>query len=131
MYGQARNSEQVPAKIKNTAKRDLSVPARRSHHGYNLSYFNLWWSRMGVEARRDAKVQKLKEEESLRIRRKRKMMNIMNLPVDGIDDCILVDSSQKKTCLSVNVSGVGQSTLQGVTLEEEGEGVMVTTTGII
>ena len=51
-------------------------------------------------------------------------MNIVSLPVDGIDNCILVDSNQKKTCLSVNVSGVGQSTLQGVTLEGEGEGVV-------
>ena len=42
-------------------------------HGYNLSYFNLWWSRMAVEGRRDAKVKERMEEEDLRVQRGRMM----------------------------------------------------------
>jgi hypothetical protein len=43
-----------PPKISwNTAKRDVSARAKKGD--YNLSYFNLWWSRMAVESRREAK----------------------------------------------------------------------------
>ena len=46
-----------PVKIENTAKRDLSVQRRgrksNTHtHGYNLSYFNLWWWMGGSMPRR-------------------------------------------------------------------------------
>jgi hypothetical protein len=42
-----------PKKTRKTAKRDVSARANRD--GYNLSYFNLWWSRMAVEGRREEK----------------------------------------------------------------------------
>ena len=44
-------------KSRNTAKRILSAQRRKtSPEGeYNLSYFNLWWSRMAVEGRKEAK----------------------------------------------------------------------------
>ena len=77
VYEQARNSENVSVKNKNTAMRDLSVTVSRkcsqkTQQSYNLAYFNLWWSRMGVEARKEAKEVRLKEEEARRMRRKRK-----------------------------------------------------------
>jgi hypothetical protein len=31
--------------------------------GYNLTYFTLWWNRMAVEGRKDAKEKRRKEEE--------------------------------------------------------------------
>ena len=54
---------------KNTAKRNM---AKNLMH--NLSYFNLWWRRMEVEARKDAKMSRKKEEDEMLERRKK--MNI-------------------------------------------------------
>ena len=45
-------------KKKHTAKRNMT-----SNLMPNLSYFNLWWRRMEVEARKDAKKYRKKEEE--------------------------------------------------------------------
>ena len=75
LYDHARNPDKVPIKRKNTAYRNLSttVPASRTHQGYNLAYFNLWWSRMGVEARKEERLRlAIEEEESRNSRRKRK-----------------------------------------------------------
>ena len=64
-----------PEKTENTAKRNLSA-ARKKYRdatpaqGYNLAYFNLWWSRMAVEGRKDAKEMIRKEEEARRLCRR-------------------------------------------------------------
>ena len=57
-------------KHKNTAKRKMksavktkSVP-RNKNKGYQLTYLNLWWNRMGREARKDEMESERKEEES-------------------------------------------------------------------
>ena len=128
LYEQAWNTENVPVKNKNTAKRNLSVTgkAQRRQQGYNLAYFNLWWTRMGVEARKETKEMRLREEEQMRMRRKRKL-NTMSLGtkrrVENDDDDTLADSSQMRTCLLRNTLGVGTQ-LQGVIVEGEGEGVV-------
>ena len=81
-----------PDKTRNTAKRDL-LAARNvkkgsaTAQGYNLAYFNLWWSRMGVEGRKEAKEQRRKEEEAGRLRRRFKFTssvtkNIQNVSTD-------------------------------------------------
>ena len=74
--GQALNTGNVPAKIQNTAKQEMSVTRSRKSkskqgYNYNLNYFNLWWSRMEVKSRREAKESKRKEEELRRTERKR------------------------------------------------------------
>ena len=57
-------------KTKNTAKRELKAAdmARSGHRskskGYQLTYLNLWWSRMGREAKKDEMERERKEEES-------------------------------------------------------------------
>ena len=73
--GQALNTRNVPVEIQNTAKREMSVTGNgisKLKQGYNLNYFNLWWSRMEVGSRKEAKELKRKEEEFRRIERKRK-----------------------------------------------------------
>ena len=54
---------------KNTAKRNMTKNLMN-----NLSYFNLWWRRMEVEARKDAKMYRKKEEDEMLDMRKK--MNI-------------------------------------------------------
>ena len=81
-----------PDKTRNTAKREL-LAARNmkkgsaTAQGYNLAYFNLWWSRIGVEGRKEAKEQRRKEEEAGRLRSRLKFTNsemqkIQNVSLD-------------------------------------------------
>ena len=126
LYDQARNPDKVPVKRRNTAYRNLSttVPASRAHQGYNLAYFNLWWSRMGVEARKEERLRlSIVEEESRKTRRKRKLKlrTTKRLPVNGIEIENSVESIQIETCRLENFSGVGPSFLKGETVEGEGE----------
>ena len=65
----------VPAKKKNTAKRNVSAQ-RRNMSDYNLSYFNLWWTRMAVESRKEAKEARRKEEEVKKAVKRRVYRNI-------------------------------------------------------
>ena len=55
-------------KCRKTAKRKVVVPARnrKKCQGYNLGYLNLWWNRMGHEAKREEEDRKRKEEEARR-----------------------------------------------------------------
>ena len=79
-------SMQRPEKKKNTAKRKTAT--------YSLSYFTLWWMRMEVEGRKDAKrLKRMVEEETKCQKRKRKLRNIPeneksepNELVSGTDD---------------------------------------------
>ena len=67
-----------PEKTKKTAKRSLSAP-RVFQGGYNLSYFNLWWSRMAVEGRREAKELRRLEEEAKRAKMRKMFIDIQGM----------------------------------------------------
>ena len=82
-----------PVEIENIAKRDLSVQRRgrksNTHtHGYNLSYFNLWWSRMAVEGRKDDKERKKMKEEELRGQRRMKMKSKNNKKASTMNELL-------------------------------------------
>ena len=70
----ALNPVKGPDKNFNTAKRNVSVQrtSRSTAQQYNLAYFNLWWVRMAVEGRKEAKERRKREEEESMSRRKRK-----------------------------------------------------------
>ena len=71
-----------PHRRKNTAKRDVVAPRRGgSGSGYDLAYFKLWWARMHIEGRKQAKEQlKLEEDLKLKVtggaRRMKKYVNV-------------------------------------------------------
>ena len=63
---------QRPVKTKNTAKRKTAA--------HSLSYFTLWWRRMEVEGRKDAKrLERMVEEETKCQKKKRKLKNIFEI----------------------------------------------------
>ena len=67
-------------KSKNTAKRDVVAPRRGgSGSEYDLAYFQLWWARMAIEGRKQAKEQ-LRQEEDFKVtkgaRRMRMYVNV-------------------------------------------------------
>ena len=56
--GPALVLRRAPCKKKNTAKQDLVAPRRGgTGSGYDLAYFKLWWARMEIEGRKQAKEQ--------------------------------------------------------------------------
>ena len=88
--------------------------------GYNLNYFNLWWSRMEVESRNESKETKREEEEARRNERKRKFSNNMGWDTQrGRISTVDVSGTDRLTCSL----GVGDEQYPGVTVE--GEGVVV------
>ena len=75
----------VPGKTKYTAKRILSTPrvARPvATANYNLAYFNLWWSRMAVEGRKEAKELRRLEEDAKKAKLRRKFVKTKRLNDD-------------------------------------------------
>ena len=127
--GQALNTRNVPVEIQNTAKREMSVTENRISklkQGYNLNYFNLWWSRMEVGSRKEAKELKREEEEFRRIERKRKFSINMGWIREDTHRArnTSVDISNINTYLLDNTLGVGDILCPGVTVEGEGEGVV-------
>ena len=75
----------VPGKTKYTAKRILSTPRVSrpvATANYNLAYFNLWWSRMAVEGRKEAKELRRLEEDAKKARLRRKYVKIKRLNDD-------------------------------------------------
>ena len=97
-----------PDETINTAKRKVSVQrsSRASAQQYNLAYFNLWWGRMAVEGRKEAKVMKKREEEEARSRRKRKWRTNGAQNMNGQDnmkDGAEVDSEQVESHQFVNI----------------------------
>ena len=120
--GQALNTRNVPVEIQNTAKREMSVTGNgisKLKQGYNLNYFNLWWSRMEVESRKEAKELKRKEEEFRRIERKRKFSINMGWIREDTHRArnTSVDISNINTYLLDNTLGVGDILCPGVTVE--------------
>ena len=95
----ALNPIKGPENTINTAKRKVSVQksSRISTQQYNLAYFNLWWGRMAVEGRKEAKEMRKREEEETRSRKKRKWLTprAQNLnDQDTEDNGAEVDSRQ-------------------------------------
>ena len=72
----AMKQENEPVEKKNTAQWNMPTRRRRVLD-YDLSYFNLWWARMAIEGRREAKESR-KQEDEIRKRRK-KFRNIRRL----------------------------------------------------
>ena len=103
-------------KNKNTAKRkkksavETRSGPKNKNKGYQLTYLNLWWNRMGREARRDDMERERKEEESrlkecLRRGAKRAMME---------KEQMLLDSVEGGDISAVNQEGPKQHSGEGV-----------------
>ena len=87
---------------------------------HNLSYFNLWWRRMEVEARKDAKMCRKKEEDEMLERRKK-----MNIYRKTEYDANVIDALNYQTTVvphkyaqSQNITFVGE---RGVTCNAKGD----------
>ena len=64
----------VPCKRKNTARRDMVAPGRGGpKSGYDLAYFKLWWARMEIEGRKQAKEQHRLDDYNYKVTKGRKM----------------------------------------------------------
>ena len=62
--------------------------------GYDLAYFNLWWSRMAIEGRKEAKETLRKEQEQAKTRRRLvKGRKRMTRGVEAVGDSFLVPAS--------------------------------------
>ena len=62
--------------------------------GYDLAYFNLWWSRMAIEGRKEAKETLRKEQEQALTRRKHvKGKKRMTRRVEAVGDNFIVPTS--------------------------------------
>ena len=63
--GQALISTTAPCEKKNTAQRDLVAQRKRRgvRSSYDLAYFKLWWARMEIEGRKQAKQTKDQSEQ--------------------------------------------------------------------
>ena len=75
---------------------------------------------MGVEARKDTKERKRKEEEDQRMMRKRKF-ETWRWPRGEYELDSSMDSTMTDTCLVNNLLGVGHTEFRGLTVEGEGE----------
>ena len=122
--GPATKQRKVPDKKKNTAIRN--VPAQgRGKSDYNLSYFNLWWTRMAVESRKEAKEAKRRKEEVMKAGMRRMYKNIKRITEMGDAPEHRIELAQPQIN-SQNVSmsqqiGQGGSSLNGGS-QDQGEG---------
>ena len=122
--GPATKQRKVPDKKKNTAIRN--VPAQgRGKSDYNLSYFNLWWTRMAVESRKEAKEAKRRKEEVMKAGMRRMYKNIKRITEMGDAPEHRIELAQSQIN-SQNVSksqqiGQGGSSLNGGS-QDQGEG---------
>jgi hypothetical protein len=116
----------------NTAKRNVSVQRafRSTAQQYNLAYFNLWWVRMAVEGRKEAKERRRKEEEESRRMRKskwrtsrRRGVNEKDTKVDGTK----VNPIQIECQHEENTLRGGTDTYRGKSERRGGEGVELPT----
>ena len=131
-FSTAMNPVKGPVKILNTAKRNVSVQKipRNTAQQYNLAYFNLWWVRMAVEGRKEAKERRRKEEEESRSMRKskwrtsrRRGVNEKDTKVDGTE----VNPSQVECQQEENTLRGGTDTYRGKSDWRGGEGVELPT----
>jgi hypothetical protein len=126
--GQALDTIIVPVEVRKTAKRNMPGPDTRisrqtQTQGYNLNYFNLWWSRMGVESRKEEKELKRREEEDRRSERKRKFSTKMGWTRNETTTRAKIspiDIPDNNTNLLNNILGVEDDQYPGVTVEGEG-----------
>ena len=91
----ARNPVQGPVKAENTAKRNKSAQV-----GFDLAYFNLWWARMAIEGRKEAKELRKVEEEERLASRKRKWLEF---GADVAEKRVTKDTKKMKDILSFQI----------------------------
>jgi hypothetical protein len=125
------NLKQGPVKTKNTAKWDLSATRRMkipTHaQGYFLAYFNLWWKRMEVEGRKDAKQKGRMEEGECRMMiKKSKNIKKENARNEQQESRVLDGTCRLKLSKELLLLEVGRDTTLGkqntvVGVGEEGE----------
>ena len=84
-FEQALLLRKVPLKSKKTTKRDVKAP-RKCESGYDLAYFKLWWARMGIEGRKQAK-EKLRQEDKLKGTKEARRMYV-NIRREPQTDCM-------------------------------------------
>ena len=117
-----------PGKSRNTAKQQRSA-RRVGKIGYDLAFFNLWWSRMAIEGRREAKETIRKREEEVLTRRKLvKVRRRMTRVVDDVVDDLIVPTGG---CQNYNGLRGGNSFNRGNDNEGEGRGSPVSTVEMI
>ena len=91
----------VPRKMKNTAKRKITP--------HSLAYFSLWWMRMEVEGRKDARRRQKKEEDEEKsrkkrlMRRKKKDINIKEM--ESKPDCYQILQKDNESSFEFLVEG--------------------------
>ena len=99
-----------PRKNKNTAKRDVVAP-RRGGSEYDLAYFKLWWARMGIEGRKQAK-EELRQEEDIKVTngtRRKKYVNIRRGPQTDYKEMATPSPDQLNKPRFQEILGVGDS----------------------
>ena len=107
-----------PVKSRNTAKQKRSE-RRVDKIGYNLAYFNLWWSRMAIEGRKEAKeIIRKKEEEVLA---RRKLVRVRRRKTEVVDNT-MVPASRGQTSQTDRALRGGQHSNGGNDNEGEGRG---------
>ena len=84
-FEQALLIRKLPLKSKKTTKRDVKAP-RKCESGYDLAYFKLWWARMGIEGRKQAK-EKLRQEDKLKGTKEARRMYV-NIRREPQTDCM-------------------------------------------
>ena len=81
MYTVHSTQYTVRRPVRNTARRKTAVQS-----GPNLAYFTLWWKRMEVEGRKEAKMKRSQEEEDEIRRRKAQSIFVMAGVVSNVTD---------------------------------------------
>ena len=87
--------------------------------GYDLAYFNLWWSRMAIEGRREAKETIRKKEEE--VLTKRKLVKVRRRMTE-VEDNTMVPASEDQTSQTDRALRGGQHSDGGNDNEGEGRG---------
>ena len=87
--------------------------------GYDLAYFNLWWSRMAIEGRKEAKESLRREGE--RVQASRKHVTVMRRMTRVVDDVTVPTGG----CQNYNALRGGNSFSRGTEKEGVGRGLPV------
>ena len=104
-----------PEKSRNTAKQQRSA-RKMDKIGYDLAYFNLWWSRMAIEGRKEANETIRKKEEE--VLTKRKLVKVRRRMTRVVDDVTVSTGG----CQNYNALRGGNSFSRGNEKEGVGRG---------
>jgi hypothetical protein len=103
-------------KRKNTAKRDVVAPKRGgSGSEYDLAYFKLWWARMTIEGRKQAKEQ-LRQDVNFNFnvtKGVRRGVRCGNVRREPLNDSVKIASNQIKSNQDQNNKPQDQENLRG------------------